>query len=107
MRAFSSLVRDTDRNLTNVLISPEWKVVMIDFSRAFRLQEELQHLKDLQKIDRNLLARLETLQYDEVRNAVGDFLTKWEVDAMFARRDRLVAHFKKLVADLGEDKVLY
>jgi hypothetical protein len=47
------------------------------------------------------------LQYDEVRNAVGDFLTKWEVDAMFARRDRLVAHFKKLVADLGEDKVLY
>lgn len=107
MRVFSSLVRDTDRNLTNVLISPEWKVVMIDFSRAFRLQEELQHLQDLQKIDRNLLARLETLQYDEVRNAVGDFLTKWEVDAMFKRRDRLVTHFKKLVADLGEDKVLY
>ena len=26
MRVFSSLVRDTDRNLTNVLISPEWKV---------------------------------------------------------------------------------
>ena len=26
MRVFSSLVRDTDRNLTNVLITPEWKV---------------------------------------------------------------------------------
>ena len=38
MRVFSALVRDTDRNLTNVLISPDWKVVMIDFTRAFRLQ---------------------------------------------------------------------
>ena len=61
MRVFSSLVRDTDRNLTNVLISPEWKVMMIDFSRAFRLQPELLHQKDLDKIDRRLLAKLETL----------------------------------------------
>ena len=38
MRVFSSLVRDTDRNLTNVLVAPDWKVIMIDFSRAFRLQ---------------------------------------------------------------------
>ncbi len=34
MRVFSSLVRDTDRNLTNVLITPEWKVMMIDFTRG-------------------------------------------------------------------------
>ena len=51
MRVFSSLVRDTDRNLTNVLITPDWKVMMIDFSRAFRLQEDLLHQKDLGKID--------------------------------------------------------
>lgn len=107
MRVFSALVRDTDRNLTNVLISPEWKVVMIDFSRAFRLQSELLHIKDLNKIDRGLLAKLETLQSSEVRKAVGDFLTKSEVEAMMTRRDALLAHFKKLVADLGEDKVLY
>ena len=36
MRVFSSLLRDTDRNLTNVLVTPDWKVMMIDFSRAFR-----------------------------------------------------------------------
>ena len=34
MRVFSSLVRDTDRNLTNVLITHQWKVMMIDFSRG-------------------------------------------------------------------------
>src|SRR5215204_4709298 len=46
MRVFSALTRDTDRNLTNVLITPEWKVMMIDFSRAFRLQPELLHPRD-------------------------------------------------------------
>ncbi len=107
MRVFSSLVRDTDRNLTNVLISPEWKVVMIDFSRAFRLQPELQHLQDLGKIDRRLLARLESLTRDSVQEVSKDWLTRSEIDAVMARRDLLVAHFKKLVAELGEDKVLY
>ena len=107
MRVFSSLVRDTDRNLTNVLISPEWKVVMIDFTRAFRLQHELQHLKDLNKIDRRLLAKLESLTRDAVRAASAGMLTGYEVDALMARRDLLVAHFKNLVATLGEDKVLY
>lgn len=107
MRVFSSLLRDTDRNLTNVLISPEWKVVMIDFTRAFRLQPELLHLKDLNKIDRLLLPKLEALTRSEVEQATGEFLIKREVDALMVRRDLLVAHYKKLIADLGEDKVLY
>jgi hypothetical protein len=107
MRIFSSLVRDTDRNLTNVLITPEWKVIMIDFSRGFRLQPELMHLSDLAKMDRALMPRLEALTRDGVKQAVGDWLTNAEIDAMLKRRDLLVAHFKKLIADLGEDKVLY
>jgi hypothetical protein len=107
MRVFSALVRDTDRNLTNVLVTPEWKVMMIDFTRAFRLQAELPNLKDLQKIDRNLLAKLDSLQRDDVRKATSDFLTKFEIEAMMQRRDMLVAHFKKLIGELGEEKVLY
>jgi hypothetical protein len=107
MRVFSSLVRDTDRNLTNVLITHEWKVMMIDFSRAFRLQPELMHNKDLAKIDRQLLERLQAITREEVAKATGDYLLKRELDAMMVRRDLLVAHFKKLIADLGEAKVLY
>ena len=36
MRVFTALVADTDRNLGNVLISADWKLWMIDFTRAFR-----------------------------------------------------------------------
>ncbi len=72
MRVFSSLVRDTDRNLTNVLITHQWKVMMIDFSRGFRLQPELLHQKDLGKIDRQLLAKLEALTREDVRQVTKD-----------------------------------
>jgi hypothetical protein len=107
MRAFSSLVRDTDRNLTNVLVTHQWKVMMIDFSRAFRLQPELLHQKDLAKIDRSLLAKMESLTRESVNDVTKDYLTNAELDAMMKRRDLLVAHFKKLIVDLGEEKVLY
>jgi hypothetical protein len=107
MRVFSALLRDTDRNLTNVLITPEWKLMMIDFSRAFRLQPELLHLKDLNRIDRRLLARLAALSSDSVKQSTVGFLTSRELDAMMQRRDLLVAHFKKLIAELGEEKVVY
>lgn len=107
MRVFAALTRDTDRNLGNVLITPEWKVMMIDFTRAFRLQTDLRYPEDLTKIDRALLPRLEALTNDGVKQAVGKQLTGPEIDAVMKRRDALVGHFKKLIADLGESAVLY
>ena len=107
MRVFTALVRDTDRNLTNVLITPEWKVFMIDFTRGFRLQPELMYNKDLARMDRTLWEKLQLLERSAVKKAVGDWLTSGELDAMMKRRDLLVAHFNKLIADVGEEKVLY
>lgn len=107
MRVFAALTRDTDRNTGNVLITPEWKVMMIDFTRAFRLQTELLYSQDLSKIDRALLPRLEALTKNAVKQAVDDQLTGPEVDAMMRRRDAIVAHFKKRIVDFGEAAVLY
>ena len=107
MRVFTALVRDTDRNLTNVLITPEWKVFMIDFTRGFRLQPELMYSKDLAKMDRTLWEKLQALERSAVKQAVGDWLNNGELDAMMKRRDLLVAHFRKLIAESGEERVLY
>jgi hypothetical protein len=107
MRVFAALTRDTDRNTGNVLITPDWKVMMIDFTRAFRLQTELLYGKDLAKIDRALLPRLEALTKDGVKQAVDGQLTGPEIDAVMTRRDVIVAHFKKLIAERGEKAVLY
>ena len=42
-----------------------------------------------------------------MKKAVDDFLTKSEIEAVMKRRDIIVSHFKKLIAEQGEDKVLY
>jgi len=107
MRAFAALIRDTDRNLGNVLITPEWKVIMIDFTRAFRRQTELIYVKDLGRIDKTLLAKIEQLSKDAIKQAVGNKLTNAEIESVIDRRDRLVTHFRKLVAEKGATAVLY
>ncbi len=107
MRVFSALAQDTDRNLGNVLITPDWRMVMIDFTRAFRLQDALPNEKELERCDRALLGRLRSLARASVATAVADRLTGDEINALMKRRDRIVAHFDALIASRGEAAILY
>jgi hypothetical protein len=106
MRVFTALVYDTDRNLTNVLIDNDWKLWMIDFTRAFRLQGTIVNEKDLTRGDRALLAKLKTLDGDEVARVTKDVLTKSEIAGVMKRCALIVQHYEKLVAEKG-DTVLY
>jgi hypothetical protein len=107
VRVLTQLLYDMDVNLTNVLITKDWKIWRIDFSRAFRLQHDLKDSKDLVQCDRQVLAKLRQLTYDQVFDATKPYLTKNEVKALIARRDKMVAYFDKLVAQKGESQVLY
>ena len=107
MRVFAALVGDTDRNLGNVLITPDWKLWMIDFTRAFRLWSDLKYPADLSQVDRTLLARLRELDAGTVRDATSHCLSPFEVAAVMKRRDVLVAHFDRLVKEKGAGAVLY
>ena len=107
MRVFAALVGDTDRNLGNVLITNDWKLWMIDFSRAFRLWDELKYPDDLHQIERSLLARLRELDPAAVKAATTHCLTSFEADAVMKRRDLLVAHFDGLIKTKGSANVLY
>jgi hypothetical protein len=106
LRVFAQLVDDTDRNLGNVLITPEWKVMMIDFTRAFRLWVGIKEA-EITRCDRRLLASLQGLTLDAVTTATKKYLTDPEAKAVMARRDLIVAHVQKLVASKGEAAVLY
>jgi len=53
------------------------------------------------------LPKLEELTKASIKAAVGNELTNPEIDAVLKRRDLLVAHFRKLIAEQGEAKVLY
>ncbi len=107
IRVLDQLVYDTDANMTNVLITGDWKLWRVDFTRAFRLYRELQEPKDLVRCDRQLLAKLKALDGNQLAEKTKGYLSKSEVKAVMARRDKIVAHFAKLVAAKGEDAVLY
>ncbi len=106
-RVFAELVYDTDPNLGNVLISAEWHLWMIDFTRAFRQYHYLRNEKNLVKCDRRLLENLRKLDAGELATRTKDFLTKSEIQGVMARRDKIVKYFEKLIAEKGENEVLF
>lgn len=107
MRVFSQLVADTDRNLGNALIDRDWKLWMIDFTRAFRRTRTPLAPGDLQRCDRQLLARLRELTAQAVEARTAPFIAGKEIEPLMARRGAIVTTFDKLIAERGEDRVLY
>jgi hypothetical protein len=107
IRVFDQLVSDNDPNLTNVLIGENWKIWRADFSRAFRLNNDVKEPKNLVRCDRQLLEKLKALDANALREKTNRYLTKDEVKAVMARRDKIVAQFQKLIAEKGENEVLY
>ena len=106
LRVFTELVQDTDRNLGNVLIMPDWTLQMIDFTRAFRLGSRIKE-QEITHCDRRLLDALENLTLDALTRATKGYLTTMEARSVMARRDLIVAHVRRLVTAKGEAAVLY
>jgi hypothetical protein len=107
MRVFSQLVGDTDRNVGNILIGRDWKLWMIDFTRGFRRTHQLLNVNELQRCDRELLARLRALTKEQLAERTKPYVGGAEIDALLARRDLIVARFEQLVGERGEARVLY
>jgi len=108
MTVFTQLAYDTDRNQGNILITKDWRVVMIDFTRAFRtFKTPPEPLPALRRCDRVMLAGMRGLTKEKLAEAAGTYLSRYEVEALIARRDLIVSHFDKLVAQFGEANVLY
>jgi len=107
IRVFDNLVYDSDPNLTNVLIGENWKIWRIDFTRAFRPFNELTDPKGLVRCDRHLLEKLKDLDANALTEKTKQYLTKDEVKAVMQRRDKIVAQFQKMIAEKGENEVLY
>jgi hypothetical protein len=107
VRLFAELVYDTDRNLGNQLITEDWKLWMIDFTRAFRLYHDVKERRGLTSCDRQLFEKLRQLDGTELLEKTKGQLSKDEVKAVMARRDKIVELLQKLIAEKGENAVLY
>lgn len=107
MVLFDVLIGNVDRNGGNVLIDGNWKMWLIDHTRAFYARAGFDDLEEIVYLERGLWRRLRSLEREQLRNALGEHLSDSHVDRLLRRRDRIVAHVASIIAGRGEDAVLY
>ena len=94
VRVFDQLISNTDRNLTNLIIDKQWRIWMIDHTRAFRTGRTLLEPKNLARCDRNLLVRMKALDASTLEKELAPYVNKDEVKGLLARRDIIVSFFE-------------
>jgi hypothetical protein len=107
MNVFDALIYNTDRNRGNILITPDWRLWMIDHTRAFRKLSTLQDPDSVHQCERGVYQKLKALDEKEVARRMKPYLSSFEIEGLLDRRKKLVARLDKLIAENGEDKVLY
>lgn len=107
MRVFDNLIYNTDRTQENILIDKDWKLWMIDHTRAFRQWDELVAPHQVNQIERGMWEKLQRLDKEVAMKRLRPYLRGYEIEAIFKRRDLLVELIRERIAERGEDKVIF
>ena len=105
---FDQLIFNFDRNAGNLIIDRGWRLWMIDHSRAFKTTKSLRNPRALgDSCEKDLLAALRALGQAALRTQMNGLLSDGQIEGLVARRDHIVAHYDRLIADRGEAAILY
>ncbi len=107
MRIFDGLIFNFDRNQGNMLIDREWKLWFIDHTRSFHQSDKVRKLERIIWCDRGVWEKLQALDREVLDQRIGDFVEAERIKYVLERRDVLVAHLGKRIADYGETAVIY
>ena len=107
MHIFDNLVANRDSNLGNTLIDRNWRLWFIDCGRCFGTSKDLLYPQAITDCERDLWRALKALDQARLDESLGPFLSKYEINALLARRDKLVEHIQDLIDEWGEVHVLF
>jgi len=118
-RAFDSLIGNEDRTQQNTFYTKDWRMLLIDHSRAFRSAEkftkQLLYGRDpsagrpmpFRRLPRKFVEKIKGLTFESVKNAVGPYLNDKEINAILIRKELVLKEIDEMIKESGEDKVLY
>jgi hypothetical protein len=116
-RTFDDLIANEDRHQGNILITEDWRVILIDHSRCFRktkqFKKELifpiedEKAKVFFVFPKAFVEKIKTLNLEVIKDVVGGYLKKDEIEAIIARKELILTEIDKLIEKYGEDVVLY
>lgn len=107
MHVFDNLIWNDDRNTGNILIDSDWKVWLIDHTRAFQDNSSLMSPEMVTHVERVFWQRLQALEEAQVREQLAGLLDRSAIDALLRRRERLIAYINELIAQRGEEVVIF
>jgi hypothetical protein len=117
-RLFDNLIANEDRHTNQILITKDWRMILIDHSRSFRTAGKFikslifsakspEGPKLMSELPLAVYDKVKALDFAAVRQAVGAYLTDEEIRAVLIRRDLILAEIDRLVKVNGRDKVFY
>ncbi len=104
---FDELISNTDRHNSNILIDSNWRIWLIDHTRAFRRNADLRRPYMVVTCERTLWKNLQTLDQETAKKEFKGLLLGNEIKAIFKRRDEIVKLLRKLIQENGETQVLF
>jgi hypothetical protein len=116
-RAFDNLIANEDRHQGSILVTKDWRLILIDHSRSFgtskKLTTELIYSGEnndseiMRRLPRAFVEKLKGINSELVGQVTGDYLTDKEIEAVLKRRDLILKEIAGLIEKHGEDDVLY
>jgi len=117
-RMFDNLIANEDRHLRNILLTEDWRMILIDHSRSFRYSKK--HQKNLiftekhpegpklmKRLPRKVVEKVKALDLETLNELVGDYLSEQEIAAILPRRDLILKEIDRLIEANGERATLY
>lgn len=117
-RAWDNLVANEDRHMNQILVTADYRMILIDHSRSFRTGKKFvkaliyterhrEGPKLMSELPRAFVEKLKSLTPDAIKTIVDAYLKDEEIEAVMARRDLILTEIDRLVAKNGEANVLY
>lgn len=117
-RFWDNLIANEDRHMNQILVTPDYRMILIDHSRSFRTgkkfvkgliytEKHREGPKLMSELPRAFVEKLKSLTADAIRTTVGEYLKDAEIEAVLARRDLILAEIDRLIGKNGEANVLY
>ena len=96
MYLFDELISNIDRNQGNIVYTKDWRIWLIDHTRAFRKNSDLKAPARVTRCDRQVYEKLKALDRQTLKTEVGKHLDDGQIKSLLARRDAIVKKLDSL-----------
>lgn len=98
---FDKLIYNIDRNPTNLLVTPDWQLVMIDHSRSFKSMGKVDKIEGIAFFSRSLMMALEKIDKSLLEEKLGSWLTTQEIVTLAERHKSILDHYTAMYETRG------